>query len=105
MANRVCSVCGIQESFVGNRIRIVTVDGKDYCLEHAPNNSPKIQEIPVMEVTQSQRMAILVDAINLLNRGQQQQINLLKSINGYLTFFLVLTIIGIVIGFFSAILP
>lgn len=75
MAERRCSVCSIPESFVGNKVRIVTIGGKDYCEEHAP----KTQAIPIKEATEEQKLTALAENIILLKRGQDQQNEYLKS--------------------------
>ncbi len=91
MAERRCSVCNVPESLVGNQVRIVTVDGKDYCETHAP----KTQAIPIKEASEEQKLTALAENIIMLKMGQDQQNEYLKSIKGGVTFFVVLMIISL----------
>ena len=101
MEVRKCSVCGIQESFVGNKVGITTINGIDYCSNHIP----KIQSVAVKDLSTDQKQTALVETSVVMQRLSERQTKALESIKGMMTFIVVIIIVGIFVQLLVSCVP
>lgn len=99
MADRRCSVCNISESYVGQKVKIVSVGGKDYCETHAPKVDPSAV------LTSEEQARATAEDIMAIRRTQLDQVELLKSIRGYLTVFMIILVIGFLVQILASCVP
>lgn len=99
MADRRCSVCNISESYVGQKVRIVSVGGNDYCETHAPKVDPSAV------LTPEEQSKATAEDIMAIRRSQLDQVEVLRSIRGYLTAFMIILIIGFLAQLVASCVP